>query len=314
MRLKNGTIAAIAIIGSDELFFYEARCILLISTKGILNMKILLKTALSVISLRVFSRLYGRLVRMRHPRFLIKPLIRLFKESYSIDMDNYKGEIDDYRSLSDFFVRPLDPEKRRLNSDENAIVSPADGKLTDIQTIHSDSAAQVKGKTYSVSQMTGCALDFSSGWHVAVVYLSPSNYHRFHYPVSGTVTRYLHTGPRLYPVNDIGLNHVDRLFIQNERIVTEMKVGQYTCYFIAVGATFVGSIKMEFIDDNKNNRKRRHRWIDVNRAVQQVQEMGRFEMGSTIVMVVPKQMAAPIPSSAGQTIETGQSIFRLNAS
>lgn len=277
-------------------------------------MKILLKTALSVISLRVFSRLYGRLVRLRRPRFIVKPIIELFKNTYGIDMYNYQGEVEDYRSLNEFFIRPLDPEKRQLNTDGDAIVSPADGKLTEIQTIYSDSATQVKGKTYSVSQMVGEALDFSKGWHVAVVYLSPSNYHRYHYPVSGTVKRFLHTGPRLYPVNDVGLNYVDRLFIRNERIVTEMAVGDYTCYFIAVGATFVGSIKMEYIDYSDKTHKSRKRWIEVDQRVEQVEEMGRFEMGSTIVMVIPEQMAHPIDTLTGQPVEVGQAIFRLKSS
>jgi phosphatidylserine decarboxylase len=248
---------------------------------------------------------------MRRPRIIIKPLIRLFMNVYGIRMDEYRGEVDDYRSLSDFFIRPLDPAKRTLSGDASAIVSPADGRLTEIQTIYEDKATQVKGKTYSVSEMVGESLDFSKGWHIAVVYLAPSNYHRYHYPVSGRVTRYLHTGPRLYPVNDIGLNYVDRLFIRNERIVTEMSVNGQTCYFVAVGATFVGSIKMEYIKPDGYSRKHRNTWITVADEVKQIDEMGRFEMGSTIVMVVPADMAEPLDGLAGQPVRVGLPIFRI---
>lgn len=264
---------------------------------------------LRLISLPVFSRIWGRIVRFKQPRFLIKRVIRLYRRKYDIDMEEYQGEVGDYKCLSDFFVRQLDPEKRPLTMKKDAIVSPADGVLTEIETIFQDRATQVKGKTYSISQLLKEDIDFSQGWHVAVVYLSPSNYHRYHYPLTGKIKRYFHTGGRLFPVNSLGLNGIDKLFIRNERIVVEIVRNELPCYAAAVGATFVGSIKMAFIPDQK--KKRRNRWEPVNLDVRQLEEMGRFEMGSTIVLALPQKMAEPIDNIKGKPVRVGDPIFKL---
>lgn len=221
-------------------------------------------------------------------------------------MTEYQGDTDDYKSLSEFFIRSLDPAKRTLKKDETAIVSPADGVLTEVETIYQDQAFQVKGKSYSVSQFINEELDFSQGWHVAVIYLSPSNYHRYHYPISGKITRYMHTGGRLFPVNQMGLNCINRLFVKNERIVTEFETNGNRLYAVPVGATFVGSIKMEFIEGKS---KSKHKWTAVDRDVTQLDEMGRFEMGSTIILVLPKKMAHPIDAVKGKPVRAGEPIF-----
>jgi phosphatidylserine decarboxylase len=270
-------------------------------------MKFLVKLILSILSLRVFSRIWGRIARLRHPRFISKKLVELYWQSYHIDMDEYAGQVEDYKSLCDFFVRHLDPEKRPLIPDNNAIVSPADGILTNVETIYHDQAAQVKGKTYRISSLICDNIDFSEGWHVAVVYLAPFNYHRYHYPFTGNIKRYIHTGRRLFPVNPMGIHHIERLFVRNERIVTQFECNGLPCYAAAVGATFVGSIKMEFI----KTRKKRHQWIPLDLEVNQLEEMGRFEMGSTIVLVFPQKMAEPIPGVIGQPVKVGQPIFSL---
>jgi len=270
-------------------------------------MKYLLMMVFSILSIRSVSRAYGALTRLRRPRFLIQAIIRLFKNTYDIDMTDYVGDTDDYSSLSEFFVRPLDASKRKLKPNRSMLLSPCDGVLNSIETVYQDQGVQAKGRTYSIAAMLGEEIDFKQGWHVAVIYLAPSNYHRFHYPVSGTVNRYLHTGARLYPVNSIGLNYVDSLFVRNERIVTKMESGGYNCFFVAVGATFVGSIKMEYI----HKKAPRHKWHPVAADVNQLDEMGRFEMGSTIVMVIPEKLAQPLDNLAGTTVTLGQVLFKL---
>lgn len=270
-------------------------------------MTILYKLVFLVLSLRPLSRAWGCIVKIRYPRFFVKRVIRFYKKVYGINMEEYEGEPEDYHSLSEFFVRRLDPQKRPLTPNENMMVSPADGRLTEVQTIYEDCATQVKGKTYAISELIGEMVDFSAGWHVAVIYLSPANYHRYHCPGDGVVTRYLHTGSRLYPVNAMGLNHVDELFICNERIVAEIARKQQRYYFVAVGATLVGSIKMEFIQ----KKRKRHCWHTVEWKARQLAEMGRFEIGSTIVLVIPNEMAEPITGKVGQPVRVGEPIFTL---
>jgi len=272
-------------------------------------MKILISIFLPLLSLPIFSRIWGHISRFRYPRFLVKRVIRHYQRVYKINMDEYQGKTEDYKSLSDFFTRELNPIKRPLQTNENAIVSPADGFLTNIETTFNDRVIQVKGKTYSLSELIGEEIDFSQGWNVATIYLSPSNYHRYHYPLSGKLNRYLWAGARLFPVNQIGVNQVERLFVRNERIVTEIENQQKRCYIIAVGATFVGSIVMEFLP--RKNRKKRHQWHQLNQEVTQLDEMGRFEMGSTIILVIPKNMAEEINVRGNGDVRVGDPLFIL---
>ncbi|MCP4219341.1 MAG: phosphatidylserine decarboxylase [bacterium] len=267
----------------------------------------MIKTFLKILSMPSVSRTWGRLVRIRKPRFLIKRLVRFYAKTYNIDMDEYEGSTDDYNCLSDFFIRPLDLTVRPLTKNEAAFVSPSDGVLTEMETIHEDKATQIKGKTYSVSELVKRDLDFSKGWHVAIIYLSPSNYHRYHYPTRGRVENYFHTGGRLYPVNHMGLNNVESLFVKNDRIITEIRKDDFTYYYVAVGATNVGSIKMEFIEGEGKQKA----WEPVDSPIDQLQEAGRFEMGSTIVLVLPKDMAEPITEKKGQSVRVGEPLLNL---
>ena len=129
-------------------------------------MKGLIRVFLSVVSMPVFSRLYGWLTRIKRPRFLVREIIDFFKDVYKIEMDEFVGTPRDYPSLAEFFVRPLDPQKRPLIPQEDKIVSPSDGVLKDIETVYEDKATQVKGKYYPVSELVREQLDFSKGWHV----------------------------------------------------------------------------------------------------------------------------------------------------
>ncbi len=88
-------------------------------------------------------------------------------------MAEFQGQPGDYRSLAEFFLRPLDPAKRPLRADENFLLSPADGRLSEIEFISTDRATQVKGKTYPLGRFLAAAIDFSQGWHLATIYLSP---------------------------------------------------------------------------------------------------------------------------------------------
>jgi phosphatidylserine decarboxylase len=272
-------------------------------------MKKLTPLFLSLLSLPSFSRAWGRITRLRRPRFLVKRVIKWYQRKYSIDMTEYEGEPVDYPCLVDFFTRRLNPDERPLVRDETVVVSPADGILSGMETIFADRAAQIKDKDYSISELIKENIDFSQGWHVATIYLSPANYHRYHYPLSGNISRYFHTGGRLFPVNHLGLKHVDELFVRNERIITEIVKNDLSCYIVAVGATFVGSIRMEFITGQK--KKMLNRWEPVNLDIRQLEEMGRFEMGSTIVLVMPRKLVEPIENIVGTPVRVGQAIFKM---
>lgn len=270
----------------------------------------MIKLILTLLSFPAISRAYGRLVRINRPRFLIRRIIEHFAALYKIDMKPYPGTPGDYSSLLEFFVRPLSPKTNPLNRMPGYFLSPADGILADLQKIDTNSAAQVKGWRYRVSELTGMQENWEKGWWLAVVYLSPSNYHRYHYPMSCRLESLTHLGNRLFPVNRAGVSRIKHLFIRNERVTASFTDGAANqnrrFHVVAVGATFVGSIKMTAHDAPFLP----GRSVPVKRMVRQNEEMGRFEMGSTLVILLPRDMARP-EVQPGKQVSVGRPLFKL---
>jgi phosphatidylserine decarboxylase len=265
---------------------------------------------LASISWPGLSRLYGRFMRLRRPRFLAGWMIDRFRNHYQITMDEYTGEPDDYPSLAEFFVRPLDPRKRPLPADDKFILCPADGRLSELEMISSDCATQVKGKTYPLSRFLAAAIDFSKGWYVATIYLSPCNYHRYHYPVSGSISGCFHGGDRLFPVNAFSCANVKKLYIKNERLVTRIELPGGPLYAVAVGATFVGSIVMTCLADGL---PAKNAWRELDIPVRQMAEMGRFNMGSTIIMALPAALVEKVVAEKGKPVRVGEPLFKIRS-
>ena len=265
------------------------------------------KICLHIVSLTFFSRIYGYLTRIRQPRFLVRFIIRRFVSHYQIDLGQYRGHIEDYRSLSDFFVRALDPKTRPLQADPSHILSPCDGIVADLQLIDGNQAVQAKGISYPVSQLLGRELDWNREWWLCTLYLSPANYHRFHYPWSGYLKEIRQLGTRLYPVNRHGVENISGLFVCNERLVLEFDMNDQPVFATAVGATFVGSIELCALKGT--NLKKGS--LPLNMNISQMEEMGRFNLGSTIILVLPKSLATPL-KEISSPIRTGEALFRLS--
>jgi phosphatidylserine decarboxylase len=247
-------------------------------------------------------------MRLRHPRFLAQTMIRRFQKHYRIDMDEFQGRPEDYRSLCEFFLRPIEPAKRPLTVDDNFLLSPADGRLSEWELLSADRATQVKGWTYPLSQLLAESIDFSRKWHVATIYLSPSDYHRFHFPLSARISGCFHGGTRLFPVNDFSVNRVKRLYIRNERVVTRFLFKGSPFYLAAIGATFVGHIGMTYLPAGLpalNN------WQDLDIEVAQMDEMGHFAMGSTIILLAPADHVQSVLAKNGERVRVGQPLFRI---
>lgn len=260
-----------------------------------------------ILSIPVLSRASGRIVQIRRPRILVKSAIRLFARYYQIDMNDHPGIPEDYPSLSAFFVRPLDQNRRHLIPDPSCILSPADGVLSNLQKINSDSGIQVKGWRYKLSELTGKKEDWEKGWWLAVIYLSPSKYHRFHYPLDSQLDTFVHLGNRLFPVNQTGLTAIKNLFVRNERVAASFSTPLFRFHMIAVGAAFVGNIKMNAHPAGFVPGRTEH----MGCRVCQTREMGRFEMGSTIVLLLPEKMAVPL-SKSGRDIAVGEPLFKIS--
>jgi phosphatidylserine decarboxylase len=265
---------------------------------------------LAIISWIPLSRLYGRIMRLRRPRRLAHWMIRRFQKHYRIEMAEFQGEAEDYRSLSEFFLRPIDTQQRPLAADGRCLLSPADGRLSEVELVAGGAATQVKGWTYPLSLLLAEDIDPASRWHVATIYLSPRNYHRFHYPVTGRITGCFHGGTRLFPVNDFSVSRVKRLYIRNERVVTRFDLQGAHLYMVAVGATFVGDIAMKHLPDGLPEPGE---WQNLDLPAEQMAEMGHFAMGSTIVMVVPADRVAEVLAVKGEPVRVGQPLFKLRS-
>jgi phosphatidylserine decarboxylase len=272
--------------------------------------KMFSRLLLSCISLPLFSRLWGKLMRLKHPHWLVKWMISKFKNHYQINMDEFLGFPRDYPSLADFFVRPLDPQKRPLPTNEQFILSPADGKLSEIELIATDCATQVKGKTYPLSRLLAADINFPQGWYMATIYLSPCNYHRYHYPLRGRISGCFHGGSRLFPVNAFSCAQVKQLYIKNERLVTRINLPGGSLYVVAVGATFVGSIAMTYLPDGL---PAKNEWCELDIPVTQMAEMGRFNMGSTIILVLPAALIESVIAEKGKPLRVGDPLFRISS-
>ena len=273
------------------------------------NLSRLLGRALLVpLSWIPISRLYGRIMRLRKPRWLAPWMIRRFQAHYRIAMDEYRGTSADYPSLADFFLRPLDPGKRPLRPDPACLLSPADGRLSELELIDEDRATQVKGWTYPLSLLLAEPVDFSQKWYLATIYLSPSDYHRFHYPLAGRVSGCFHGGTRLFPVNDFSVRRVRDLYVRNERLVTRFALPGGRYYMVAVGATFVGGIGVEYLPCGLPGKKG---WQGLDIPVEQMAEMGHFAMGSTIILLFPAGGVEKVLAEKGSAVRVGQPLFKI---
>jgi len=116
-----------------------------------------------------FSRLWGVITKIEKPEWLAAKMISVFKDHYDIDMNEYVGDVTDYDSLSKFFIRPLNKDVRPFKDDAQTFLSPSDGVITVAEKVAADIATQVKGRTYSISDLVRKELDFSEGYYLFTI-------------------------------------------------------------------------------------------------------------------------------------------------
>ncbi|MDP2342594.1 MAG: archaetidylserine decarboxylase [Deltaproteobacteria bacterium] len=248
--------------------------------------------SLKVLPHHWMSAMAGRLASLPAPTLAVKT----FGRFYGVDFDEIKEPIASFGSVQSFFTRELKPGVRPIDPAADAVVSPCDGRWGAAGTITDDTAMQLKGRSYSVRMLLhddAQAQRFAGGTY-ATLYLSPRDYHRFHCPLDGDVTGVRYVPGALWPVNASGLFHVDGLFTKNERIIAWLRPKHDPAQMvamIAVGATMVGKIKLSFDDDVTTNVSQPTVTVkSYSPAIPLAkgQEWGRFEFGSTIVLLATK--------------------------
>jgi phosphatidylserine decarboxylase len=268
-----------------------------------------------VLPQHALSRLVLRATRMRTPWFK-NWLIRGFMKLYTIDMSEaVQADPLRYGSFNEFFTRALRPEVRDRGGGSRQIACPVDGTISEAGKIDGASLLQAKGRYYSLDELLACrawAQHFAGG-SFATIYLAPFNYHRVHMPLAGRLRETVYVPGRLFSVNSVTAARVPRLFARNERVLTWFDTAFGEFALILVGALNVGSIATVWAGDITPARKRVLSTLPPQQVeLEQGQELGRFNMGSTVILLFQKDRARWRDDlRAGATVRLGQSLGDL---
>lgn len=249
--------------------------------------------------MRLFTEAYSRKwIASLTGRFsqaaISRPLIPLFAKMYNIPHQEAEKAIGEYRTLNEFFTRRLKPGMRPIDASLDALVSPVDALITAMGTIQNGTLLNVKGQDYTISELLNYSPRIEKYKHgyFFVLYLSPTDYHRIHAPVSGEKLESEHIKGRVYPVNDFGMRHMKAVLSRNERLITYIAHPPGEVALVKVGAMNVSSIK--YADEAAKS------W-------QRGDELAYFEFGSTVVLLCESGTFAPLDGlTAGAAVKMGQ--------
>ena len=250
-------------------------------------------------------------------------LIRWFVGRYGVNMaEAAEPRIEAYTSFNDFFTRALKPGARPLAAAD--LVCPVDGAVSQFGPLQRDQIFQAKGHSYSTTALVGgdaaLAAPFADGWF-ATLYLSPRDYHRIHMPCAGTLRRMVHVPGALFSVNPTTARGVPGLFARNERVVCLFDDDQGRPFvLVLVGATIVGSMATVWhgvVNPPRPGQLREWHYGDAVVRLAQGAEMGRFLLGSTVVMLFPAAAGTALQANPawapGKAIRMGDAMAQRNA-
>ena len=234
---------------------------------------------------------------------LTTSVIRWFVGRYGVNMaEAANPDVASYASFNDFFTRPLKEDARQLAVAD--FICPVDGAISQFGPIAGDQIVQAKGHAYSTTALVGgdaaLAAGFENG-HFATLYLSPKDYHRIHMPCGGRLLRMIHVPGELVSVNPVTARGVPGLFARNERVVCVFEGVAGPFVMVLVGATIVGSMATAWhgiVNPARPGVLREWRYEDQDLRYGQGAEMGRFLLGSTVVMLFPQGTLAFNPEWA----------------
>ena len=220
-------------------------------------------------------------------------LIAWFVRKYGVDMSEAaEPDISRYASFNEFFTRALAPGVRPLAAAD--LVCPVDGSISQFGRIERDRIVQAKGHRYSTTALVGGDRTLGEAFvdgAFATLYLSPRDYHRIHMPCEGRLVRMIHVPGTLFSVNPTTARGVPGLFARNERVVCVFEGAHGPFVLVLVGATIVGSMATVWhgvVNPPRVGHLRDWRYDDRDVRLQQGDEMGRFLLGSTVVVLFPR--------------------------
>ncbi len=243
---------------------------------------------------KTLSRLVGKIAECEN-RWIKNTFINQFVKKYQVDMSEAVNSNPlSYRNFNDFFTRAILPELRPISKEKNSIACPADGTISQLGKIEHDTLYQIKGHNYSLTSLLGGYASLSDQFldgSFATVYLFPRDYHRVHMPLTGKLTKMIYVPGKLFSVNKITEKEITDVFTRNERIVCLFDTEAGPMAIILVGAMIVASIETIWAGQvtpfNKNVAVWNYRDLN-NIEIKKGEEMGRFKLGSTAIVLFGK--------------------------
>ncbi len=263
------------------------------------------------------SRLMFTVTRCRAVWFK-NTFIRWFTRRYKVNLQEAAGtRPQDFAHFNAFFTRALAPGARPIEGDENDVVSPADGCVSQCGRIENDTLLQAKGLRYRLDALLGgdtALADKFSGGHFATLYLSPRDYHRVHLPCAGILRETLYVPGRLFSVAPHTTRVIPDLFARNERLLAVFDTPHGAMAVILVGAVFVAAIETVWdglVTPPHRRRIERKAFAADAPRFERGDEIGRFNMGSTVILLFEKDRIVWDASlGPGRRLQTGRRIGR----
>jgi len=267
----------------------------------------------------LLSRLIGAIARCRYS-WVRRPLIAAFMRGFRPDMsDAVQPDPQAYASFNLFFTRSLRPQARSPSPAAHAIDSPVDGRISAIGQSTRGRLIQAKGRDYGLRELLAgneALADSLVDGLFMTIYLAPFNYHRIHMALGGTLRGAWYVPGRLFSVNEATARHVPGLFARNERVILQFDGAQGPHVLVMVGALFVGSMGTVWHGDIAPKRARGSIPLPIPPAalaapatLSRGAELGRFNMGSTVILLLPPGTSQWEPSLAsGSVLRVGQQI------
>jgi phosphatidylserine decarboxylase len=262
---------------------------------------------------QALTRFAGRIAGAQDDRFTPQ-LIRWFAKRYGVNMEEAQNpDLAGYKSFNEFFTRALREGARPLADAD--FVCPVDGAISQFGAIEHDQLIQAKGHRYSTTALLGgdskLAALFDHG-SFATLYLSPRDYHRIHMPCDGRLTRMTYVPGALFSVNPTTAQGVPGLFARNERVVCVFESAYGPFALVLVGATIVGSMATVWhgvVNPPRSRTVREWHYLDQDIVLKKGAEMGRFLLGSTVVMLFPRGVLEFNPEwTATRAIRMGEAM------
>ena len=246
-------------------------------------------------------------------------VIKVFAKKYNVDMSEAKKEnFSDYESFNQFFIRELKDDARKINENPTALCLPADGRVSQIGHIDDDRLLQAKGHFFSLSDLLAgdeeLVNTFKNG-EFATIYLSPRDYHRVHMPCDATLRKMIYVPGDLFSVNPFLAEHVPNLFARNERVICVFDTAFGPMVQILVGATITASMSTVWAGVINPPRTGEVKvWTyqgDSAIKLTKGQEMGAFQLGSTVINLFPansvtlaEHLEVDVPVRMGEILAT----------